>query len=172
MTADILAIDPGLTAAGWAVVHTKRVGNVWEVAASDTVRPKPKLGLPERLAYLATRFMLMQRAWTPVVIVCEDPTGFTRHPKAAYRSLRNQMKLGAAYGAILAACRAGWPTVPIVLYTPGEWLKVRGKFAPKKQALEQIRRLVTFGSGNVKPTEHELAACGLALHYIAKEGLV
>lgn len=173
MRADVLSIDPGLTATGWAVLNVPETRVApYTVDASGTVCPKPKQPLDQRLAYLATRFMLMQRAWDPTIIVVEDPTDFTRHPRAPYRSLRSQMLLGAAFGVVLAACRGSWPTIPIVLYKTKQWLRFGGRFQKKEAVLERVRTLVTFGSGNHNVSEHELAACGLALHHMAKEKLL
>jgi crossover junction endodeoxyribonuclease RuvC len=104
----VLAVDPGLTRCGWAVVEGGRGGLT--PLAYDVVRTAAGDDIGVRLAAVADLLERQIVLLTPDVVAVERV--FSQH------NVRTVMGTAQASGvAILAAARAG---VPVALHTPSE----------------------------------------------------
>ncbi len=97
----ILGVDPGSHHLGWGVVDVGQGARQLKHLASGTLHA-PKLGLVERLVYLANEMDVMLLRFKPQVAAVEE-VFFAKNARSA-------LVLGQARGAILVAlARAGMP---------------------------------------------------------------
>lgn len=146
----LLGIDPGLASTGWGLIDQN--GTKLVHVAHGTVRTKPALGLPLRLALIEAEIAEVIRRYRPDRAAVESAF-VARDPQAA-------LKLGHARAvALLVPARAG---LDVAEYAPNLVKKslVGAGHAGKEQIRMMVERLL---SRVTVSNDHEADALAIAI---------
>ena len=129
----VLGIDPGTHKTGWGFIDGDRVN--YGSFDFGVIRPRGKMPLPERLAYIYDELQAVCRKRSPDVIVCEDAF--------LAKDIRAAVNLGRAWA--MAALTASKNSIPFSTYSPLEIKKSVTGYgrAGKEQVGKQVDRKST-----------------------------
>jgi crossover junction endodeoxyribonuclease RuvC len=155
----VLGVDPGLAATGFAVVEALDSGG--RVNDYGCIKTGSSLAMQERLSIIYNRISEVIRKWPPNLLVIEDAFVNMKYPKAA-------LQLGEVRGVISVAARNLNVDVFEVRPAEAKMALTGNGGAGKKQVETAVRRILNTGvpSGS----SHVSDAMALALTGLSRNG--
>lgn len=157
-TTVLLAIDPGVTHLGYAVLS----GPPETVLISGTIIPRTKLSVLDRHLYLINKLQDLLTEWQPSVLAYED---FIWMSADNEQYVRGRPAMERLVGGVQAL--ALWPPYPVLMpLLPSVW--GRQLFGSASHTKEQIAETVNRRLGTTKYTgdrfgNHEADAVGIGI---------